>query len=335
MTSAAPPLPMSDVTQYSRLASRIIAEVQLAMIVQAMRDLGSYCGDQVPIDRAVVMLTVIRSDAKCRESGGSNVGAGPSYAPAESARGISVNAIASSLSRPFETMRRHVNQLIASGACERGVEGIIASPAFSSSPQLAALLRCLHDLVVRMVVYLKDHDVPLPKARQDLAYDAHATIETALNIVLAASEYLDPHYADWTEMLVINTAMAANARPITSSPALARRYAGQDDVPPDHERQPISAVQIAQSLDIPYSTVQRQVRRSLEDGRLSRAGRGVLVSRELLRSAPVRLVGPAATSRMARYIARLAPGGFRFDAPEQCYLDGPPPLLDFGQARGG
>ena len=45
---------------------------------------------------------------------------------------VSINSAALALGRPFETVRRHVNALIARGWCERTADGVRVETAVSS-----------------------------------------------------------------------------------------------------------------------------------------------------------------------------------------------------------
>ncbi len=309
----------------SRLIGRFLSEVMLAAVATMTEALEAHCGRSVALDRAIVLMVIMRAGPHFHGES-----AGITQPPGEPDRAISVNAIAASLARPFETMRRHVNALVAAGVCIRTRRGITVQPDIETLPALHAAIRRIHDLLVLLIDYARTHGLPLPAGRPDLPYQPSATIAATLDLTLAASEYLDPHYEDWLEMVIVNAIITANARPITFDSVLARRYASVDAIPPEKLRVPVAVTHIARTMRIPYSTVQRQVNRSIASGQLKRVPGGILATVEQLDNAAVRVAGPAAAARAARAFARLVPGGFRFDAPAACYLDGPPELLDFG-----
>ncbi|MGG9078586.1 hypothetical protein, partial [Escherichia coli] len=78
-----------------------------------------------------------------------------------------------------------------------------------------------------------------------------------------------------------------------------------------------------------YSTVRREVESAVASGKLTRAGHGVLATYAYLRSAAIVQAGVRATAHCAHVLRRLGPGGFRFDNPTHCYLDGKPAFLTF------
>lgn len=324
--SAATPAPEGDAASVpSRLIARFVSEVQLSTVAAMVEALEVHCGRSITFDRAIVLMVIMRAGPhfNCASTG-------LAVPPEELNRAISINAIAASLGRPFETVRRHVNALVGAGVCVRTPRGIVMQVEIATLPALHRAVRRAHDLMVLLVDYVRAHGITLPRVRPDRPYVPSATIAATLDLVLAAAEYLDPHYEDWLEMAVVNAVMAANARPITFDPVLAWRYCNVDTVPPETLRVPVSVAHVARALHIPYSTAQRQVNRSIAKGQVRRVRGGIMVTTGQLHTAAVRIAGPAATARAMRAFGRLVPGGFRFDAPGDCYLDGAPPLLDFG-----
>lgn len=308
-----------------RLVARFVAEVQLAAVVNLVAAIEAFSGKPIVVDRAIVMAVVLRGapEFRCGSTGLACSGGDRDHA-------ISINAIAASLGRPFETVRRHVNGLIDSGLCVRTPRGIIVAPGLADAPVMQQMIRDLHDLMVRLIDYATRHGVHVPIKRSDLPYQPSATIAATLDLVLASVEYLEPHYGDWLEMAVVNATIAANARPVTFDPVLAIRYAATDAVPPRHLRRAVSVTGLARALRMPYSTVQRQVKASILRGQLERVPGGIMITQEQLDADGVRVAGPAAVSRALRAFGRLVPGGFPFDDPPSCYMTGPPALLDFG-----
>lgn len=308
----------------SRLIGRFIAEVQLAAVAAVVEALETHCGRSVAFDRATVLMVIMRAGPHfhCASVGDD--------APGDPNAAISINAVAASLNRPFETVRRHVNALIAADVCLRTPRGIRMQPDIAALPALHRAVRQVHDLMVMLIGYAHRHGITLPAARPGVAYQPGATIAATLDLILAAAEYLHDYYADWMEMAIVNAVIAANARTVTFDPQLAHRYAFADTVPPESLRIPVAVAEIARALRIPYSTVQRQANRSIARGQLKRVTGGVMITTEFLEASAVRDAGPVASSRAMRAFGRLVPGGFPFDRPESCYIDGPPPLLDFG-----
>lgn len=304
----------------TRLIGRIVAEVQLAVMTAALDLVETENDRSIDLDRAVVLFVILRA-GYARQ---------PGLKAGDDAATISINAMASSLNRPFETVRRHVNALIAAGICCKCRRGVCISSDFAGSAVLERTIGRVHDAMVLLIVYVRRHGIALPPQRPDIAYDKDATIAAALDLLLAAFEYVTPYYSDWMEMRVLNAIIAANARRVTFDPGLAQMYARRDTIPPDRLRVPVSVAEVARVMRIPYSTTQRYVNRAIAEGRLRRVTGGVLATQELLAQPAVQVAGPAAMAKAMRAFGRLVPGGFPFDDPASCYLVGPPDLLDFG-----
>jgi hypothetical protein len=86
--------------------------------------------------------------------------------------------MASSLNRPFETVRRHVNALIAAGICCKCRRGVCISSDFANSAVLERTIGRVHDAMVLLIVYVRRHGIALPPQRPDIAYDRDARRDT-------------------------------------------------------------------------------------------------------------------------------------------------------------
>ncbi len=311
---------------FSRLVGRIQVEALLNCRVAVTRGLHGHVGRALPFDRVVYLLMVLRESAAFRGTCTGVAAAG------ERPSGISINAIAASLGQPFETARRHVNALIDDGVARRGPGGVEVRPEALARGPLAAMLVDLHDTMIRLVEDLRTFGVPVPPPRGGVPYCREATIAAALDLMLAAHEYLVQGYRSGLEMVVVNAVVAASVRHITFDRILALRYAAADTPPPDQLRRSVAPRPIARGLLIPYTTVRRQVERSV--------ARGMLVMRDGgVRGAPAFLdqsslmaggaVSAAIVSRVARAFERLGPGGFPFDDPASRYIGSRPALIAF------
>lgn len=76
------------------------------------------------------------------------------------------------------------------------------------------------------------------------------------------------HQADLLYSLVFTTLWAGNCSHLRGS-----AYAELDNVPPDHERRPLTVRQVADSLGLPYETVRRRFVEMLDRGIAQRVGR--------------------------------------------------------------
>ncbi len=79
--------------------------------------------------------------------------------PDEIRRPISVHALALELDIPYETTRRHVNALIASGFCERTETGIVVPATVIARDQISMALRRNFENLRRLVSDLREGGV--------------------------------------------------------------------------------------------------------------------------------------------------------------------------------
>ncbi|MEG3176039.1 ArsR family transcriptional regulator [Sphingomonas sp. RB3P16] len=308
----------------SRLVVRLVAEMQLAGGTDVIRALEDHLGTRVGIDRAMFLLVVLREGARFR---GSSTGVASHLTAC--GEGISINAIAMSLGRPFETVRRHINALIGLGVCVRTPTGVIACPDMLERPRFATLLTLLHDRMVALIEQLADFDVALPATRVGQPYDPDATIAAATDLILSPFEYAGSRYRSWLGMVTVSAVVIASSRRITLDPVLARRYSDADTIPPEALRAAVTVSAIARAVRTSDSTVRREIERAIGLGYLKRVPGGVIASEAFLRSPTIARGGQLATERTSQVLQRLRPGGFRFDDPARCYLDGKPPLIAY------
>jgi len=306
----------------SRLAARLLAEMRMAALVRTTDAVRELSGTRFVFDRGPFFLAILRAS-------GGTIGHWPQDGSTDDAGGISINALSHSMRRPFETVRRHVNALIASGLCARSAGGVVVPGQLRERPEIAALLVQLHDLLVWGIVGLKSASVPLPRTAVGAAYRPDITLAASIDAALAAFENIGHAFDNWLELAVVGAVMMASARPVTFDPELAALYSEGDTFPPVGVRVAISAAQVSRGLGIPYSTVRRQVLASIDAKLLVEQDGGVIVTDDFLGGQMAAEASVAIASRAAALLGRLVAGGFPFDDPEQAYIGGPPPLVAF------
>jgi hypothetical protein len=233
--------------------------------------------------------------------------------PDELRRPVSINALAESLDLPFETVRRHIRQLVARGVCVASPQGLVVPGALLSMPSFSALQRARYERVVRFLAELaaerivKPPAFALPAADQD-----HAPVRAVGRILsefffrsigLMKGIVRDPV----SGLILLELARASGERRLATPLASG----GGPDEP--------SAVRVAElsrRLRLPYETTRRRVGGLVEDGLCRRRGKGVLLNEEGVGRVEVELgENLVAVRRMCRMIGALAP-----DAP----VDGRP-----------
>lgn len=297
------------------MMARLIAEMQMTMFAAGAQAL------QGDLDRAIVFMVVARiSDMSAGDQ---------STDDRQAAHAISINALATSLNRPFETMRRHIHALCDMGLCARGPGGVTVPERVQTRPEIAALFRTCHDALVRLAEDLAEFNFPLPETRAHRRYSWQAGLTAAHDILLTGIEFHAHRFQSWTDMVMAHAIMCANSRPFTYDRAVSQAYAESSNLPPDTLRQPVSTGAIARTLGVPVSTAHRRVAAMVDSGFLVRRRRGVMLADSVL-SDPDRIAETRTALLHTRQILiRLAAAGFRFTDPAACYLDGRPELVPF------
>lgn len=309
----------------SRMVARLIGEAQLATGVDVLFALQQHLGRHVPFERAILLLVVLRSSSRFRMTS-----TGVALSPTPTKEGISINAMASSLDRSFETVRRHVNNLINDEICERSPDGVIVSNTLWQFPIFIELINVMHDRMVGVIADLKRFGIPLPNDRADHVYDPDATIAAIVDLTLATFEYFGANHRNWLELLVLNTVALAGARSISFDPKLGRQYGDSHAALPEDMREPISIAGIARTLRMTEPTVRREVKASIAAGNLTQVGRhGLRATTSYLEGISISQGSQLVAARAALILQRLGPGGFCFSEPERCFLKGRPAPLSF------
>ncbi len=305
----------------SRMVSLVVGDVIFAVVADVTKGLRDHLDRYTPFERAIFLLVIVRSGSRFRSATTALVSS-----HSQAAEGISINAIATSLNRSFETTRRHVNGLIRDEICERIPSGVILRPQFTESPVFFASLRRSHDRMVGVIDDLKLLGVPLPSAYAEQPYDPDTTLAALFDLMLVSLEYLAPSFRSWRELLIINAVANAGERNVTFDANRARRYGDFDTVLPEDQRQPVSVADLAGALGMTESSIRREVTAAIKSGNLMRVGhKGFCATTQYLISAPVASINHLHAARLATILQRLVRGGFRFDDPALCYLDGKPP----------
>lgn len=114
------------------------------------------------------------------------------------------------------------------------------------------------------------------------------------------------HHADILYSLVFTTLWAGNTSHLKGAV-----YSELDDVPPDHERRPLTVRQVADSLGLPYETVRRRFVEMQERGIAKRVGReGFIVPQEVF-ARPEFMNGVRRSHQsMMRFLKELKSVGF-------------------------
>jgi len=293
-----------------RLMTRLLAELQTTVLARAIR---MFDGD---LDRVTIFAVIARDTYPFDTREG--------LAPT-----VSAHSLAMSLSRPYETVRRHVHALVDAGWCARGADGVHANHAEIQSPDLTEFLTLVHDAAVRFVADMARAGVPMPEVGTVRPYHHAAGVQAAIDLMLAVLDTNRRVHADWLELVLFSTIYAANSRLLNADRELAWHYADGRKVPPMHLRQPVRTSNVARALGLPEATVRRRLVRLLEDGRVERIGKKLLASEAWLNRPEAIETSTRSFGTVRLLIARLGVNGFPLHDPARAYLAGRPEPVSF------
>jgi DNA-binding Lrp family transcriptional regulator len=233
--------------------------------------------------------------------------------PDELRRPVSINALAESLSLPFETVRRHVRKLVAQGFCMTGPQGVLVPTAVICAPAVVQAQLARYRRVARFCDELAAVGAlpPLPCALPP-ADDPKAPVRAVGRILsdyfFRSMEVIHEHTRDTLSGIVCLEVMRASAQHIAPSELPELMRSGWI---PEESRIPVRAASVARALGVPYETTRRHLGWLIEDGFVDRREAGVVPSRAYL-DGPVAVALAAQNlanlRRMHRQLATLDPG---------------------------
>lgn len=293
-----------------RLVTRLLAEMQTSVVAAG---LSAFAGD---LDRFVVYTLILRQSVT-----------GPEQGDEPTVRAISINSLAASLGRSFETIRRHVHALVSAGLCLRTTDGLIALDEALDRVPLSESLIVAHDAFVRMVEDMTKLGLPLPSGRRDLPYRHEVGVNAAVDIMLAVLATNIAVHREWLNLVLYSTVLCGNVRSFAHDAVQALLYVDETQPVPVKLLRPVSAGAIARAISVPASTVRRRVAVMVADGRLERVANGLVVSQDWLNKPESVAISRASWQNIRRILGRAAAAGFPFDAPAEVYMRGRPPLV--------
>ena len=283
--------------------TRLLAAMQTSINAAGLR---SFDGD---IDRFAIFSLIVRE----------------TLARNASSRAISMHSLAISLSRSFETVRRHVLAMTEQGLCVRRQGGVMARADILERPDIAALMRLAHDAFVRLVeglAALGDGNTVRRPAAATVAYRRDVGIAASIDVMLATADSNRTIHRNWLDLVLFSTVLAGNLHRFD-----ARRGLGDDRLAPAHA---IRASLIARVLNVSETTVRRRLATlTVSGGPLTRLREGFLLSEPWLTSPEAIETSRRTYETIRLIVAQAVAQGFPIDDPASAYCDGPPPVVSF------
>ncbi|WP_447728021.1 hypothetical protein [Sphingomonas koreensis] len=278
-----------------RPVTRLLAELQTSLLATGVRAFGGR------IDRFIIYTLAARVT-------------GLSDSEAAAMVPTSAHALAASLGRPYETIRRHVNALIDDDLCVRHGNRIHVTPEGLRRPRIAQTIRWAHDCFVRFVEDLHAAGEALPPPRSGTGYEMAMGVRAGVDIMLAVIQTNRDKHVGWLNLILFSTVVAANCRghPLAASSSPADK--------------PVSALAVARTIGVTPATANRHLSAMTETGQLVRGRGGFRVNGRWLAHPAAQAVSDASLQNIRRLLGALATQGFPFDDPARAYLAGRPPL---------
>lgn len=206
--------------------------------------------------------------------------------PDEMRRPVSMNALATSLSLPFETVRRRVRGLIRRGVCQAVDGGVVVPTAVVSSPDYLRVTTAAYDRLAAFYRQLRRLDLlhDLPPANVELQADL-APLRTVARIstdyLLRVVDSLVRAVGNLIEGLILLEIVRSNTEHLRPDQRGGEGALAADFVA-DRLRRPVSITAVAQRLGLPIETVRRHVGELQQRGLCRRGAGGLTVPAEVL-----------------------------------------------------
>jgi DNA-binding transcriptional regulator YhcF (GntR family) len=211
--------------------------------------------------------------------------------PNEVRRPVSVNALASSLNMPFETVRRRLAAMTEAGVCIATPAGVIVSSAATNAPPYRRACEVQYAMLQVFYARLRTAGAvgPPPAATHrletgDPPYRLAGRVTT--EYVLRFTEPLRAHVPDVVEGLVLMELIRANTE------GLPDDEGGGDGPEPDGFvddalRRPVTIPELSARLAVPVETMRRRMSHLRTRGLVNSVGRaGCIVPSEALAREP-------------------------------------------------
>lgn len=239
-------------------------------------------------------------------------------------RPVSINALATSLRIPFETVRRHINQLLRQGLLASASNGVYVPTEVVTAPPFVAAMRGRYERVFRFYEDLRTADLVEPLPCAPLPVDHPDAPVRAVGRILSdyffrTLDILHRQAPDVLTAMVLLDVIRTGSEHVSPAQEAVAIRAGWI---PEAERTPVRVAQVARRLSIPYETTRRHVGWLVDRGFCRREGGGVLLSPDYLQAPTLFSIATdnlINARRMYRQIAALQGG---LDAASEACVSG-------------
>lgn len=231
--------------------------------------------------------------------------------PDDLRRPATINAIATSLKMPFETVRRRIGGLVETGVCAMTPGGVIVPQAMTSSAFYRQNLQVQHEMLRALYHRLRAIDVVPPpepaepwRGEPPVRLSGRLVVEFVLRFVEAPLGHVGDPVTTLTGLEIIR----ANTEDWADTEA-GEEGEGAEAFVPDSRRRPVSIAELGDRLGVPGETIRRHVARLVEAGLCRRERGGYIVPAEALAQPVVMSFAARNLMNLHRMFAGLAEFG--------------------------
>lgn len=201
-------------------------------------------------------------------------------------RPVSATAVATSMNLPSTTVRRQITTLVEAGLLRREKAGLLVTPDRLADAAFGAVVEA-HAAGLFATLRVLQHDYAVAAATLAAGIErlpAAVIARLLATLELRIMENSVDRHGDLVFAFIHAATIVANVQHITRDPVLARRFAAEDQPPPDAMREPISTRALAQGIDLPFETVRRRVASLVARGEIDATPAGLIVPTRVLTS---------------------------------------------------
>ncbi len=233
-------------SNYVLLAARLVAQAIDRDMIKALIFLS--------ISRANVSAFATTTEAVTTFAGLSDVPPDDVRVP------VTVYRVARGLGLPYETARRHVANLKATG------RSVLQGPGYLQAIEENAALTT--NLVVQLQRFGVTSNVQSSAPARDVSRQTmRLSVEYFLDAVCLMARAME---LDFVDVLLLRATSLANVDRLVHDPILGAQFGGLADIPSDDHRTPVSVFAIAKFMLMPYETVRRRMNRLVGLGVMER-----------------------------------------------------------------
>jgi hypothetical protein len=225
---------------------------------------------------------------------------------------FSINSLAASLNRPFETVRRHILAMIDDGVCAKTPDGIILSPIAAREDAVSRHFKAQGALLDRLANRIAEQDVALPRPDKLSDNQLRLKIMAALDLGLIALE--NNEHQSWYELIIHGALIHESGIDVMNSEALARQYA--NTVIPDELWRPIKIRAISEKYGMPYPTMRRHFLTMQAEGFLHKSASGYTLSTKWTADEERIAMSDRNVQYLLKHLRTLAGAGIDLLAPQ-------------------